>query len=273
MRVKVWKNTSTIDSFLDSRIDICDPEVAEYAIVGTRAFDQVHMPNLKAIFRCGVGVDNIDFKKWQSRGVPIHLPSANTKELIYEETANFTVASVLNGLYRWSGSVEDWSKKDRPSLQNRRLLVIGVGNIGKRVIEKMSNLVAVDSWDISSNTDEQLFGLLSLADVVSLHFPLTPENEGWFGERHLSAMKNSSVLVNTARGQLVDEDHLLKEIGSGRLRAVFDVFWEEPYRGPLAAFHPEGFLMTPHIASHSLEFIQNLAADFFDLISDRFPDG
>ena len=69
-------------------------------------------------------------------------------------------------------------------------------------------------------------------------------------------MKNNSVLINTARGAIVDEDALYEEIRSNRLRAAFDVFWQEPYTGKLKEFHPNRFLMSPHVASTCSGFLE-----------------
>lgn len=79
-------------------------------------------------------------------------------------------------------------------------------------------------------------------------------------------MKDGAAVVNTARGPIVDEDALYSELRGGRLRAAFDVFWQEPYNGKLAALHPEPFFMTPHVASTCEEFLEGLAEDFEEFL-------
>ena len=69
-------------------------------------------------------------------------------------------------------------------------------------------------------------------------------------------MKTGAVLINTARGAIVDEEALYDEIKSGRLRAAFDVYWQEPYRGKLKEFYPDRFYMTPHVASTCSSFLK-----------------
>ena len=81
-------------------------------------------------------------------------------------------------------------------------------------------------------------------------------------------MKNDAILVNTARGAIVDEDALYKEIKSDRLKAAFDVFWEEPYRGKLMEFHPHRFFMTPHVASNCVEFSESCRKNLDELIAE-----
>ena len=81
-------------------------------------------------------------------------------------------------------------------------------------------------------------------------------------------MKDGSVLVNTSRGAIVDEDALFIEINKNRLRAAFDVYWQEPYNGKLKKFYPDNFFMTPHVASTSNGFLHGCRKDFDSLVSD-----
>ena len=81
-------------------------------------------------------------------------------------------------------------------------------------------------------------------------------------------MKDGAVLINTARGATVDEDALFKEIEAFRLRAAFDVYWQEPYQGKLKQFHPDRIYMTPHVASTCSGFIEGCRNDLNILIED-----
>lgn len=261
----IWKNTSTLDHFLPETAINPTPHLATLAIVGASEFDLEEMPNLKAVFRCGVGTDNIDFEACAERGIQVALPSQKSQNIIFEETANFAVKCILDGLYRWQGDIDDWSKKDRAGLKSRQVLLLGQGNIGRRVRQKLAPLVTVNSWDPAIDSAKQLEPSLNEAEVVSLHMPLNVKTRGWFDADMLNNLKDGSVIVNTARGPIVDELDLLREIKSGRLRAIFDVFWREPYQGPLKEYHPSRFVMSPHIASHCKEFVESLAADFRNL--------
>ena len=99
-------------------------------------------------------------------------------------------------------------------------------------------------------------------------FLKSSENISFINEEKLSWMKNGSVLINTARGEIVDEDALFQEVASNRLSAAFDVFWQETYEGKLIGFHPESFYMTPHIASTCNEFLSGCKSDLDQLIAD-----
>ena len=75
-------------------------------------------------------------------------------------------------------------------------------------------------------------------------------------------MKGGAILVNTARGPIVDEDALYKALQKKHIKAIFDVFWQEPYRGKVLEFSPNQFLVTPHVASTCIEFVESCAQDF-----------
>jgi D-3-phosphoglycerate dehydrogenase len=136
------------------------------------------------------------------------------------------------------------------------------------VVSKMQRLADVCTYDSATDPPEKLTELLPTVDCVSLHIPLTAETEGWVDARWLAQLSDGTALVNTARGKIVDETALLAEVNSGRLAAAFDVYWQEPYRGQLRTHHPEGFLMSPHVASTNAAFLKSLAEDFLQFIGE-----
>ena len=111
-------------------------------------------------------------------------------------------------------------------------------------------------------------------------YGLTPEIEGgqfitgkfedtlpnFFSKERLNLLKQGSILINTARANLVNEDDLYEIISEGNIKAAFDVFWEEPYEGKLLEFYPDSFFMSPHVASSSIEFFTGCKSDLDDLI-------
>ncbi len=268
-----WKNTNTLDDYYPAALVTVAPEQAEIAIIGSKSLDLEQFPGLKGLFKCGVGLDNVPFAECQARHIAVGLPGAETSNIIFEETANFTVYTILNQLYADSGDITSWKKNQRVSLNRKAVLVIGQGNIGSRVSNKLEQLVNVLRFDIQHQQKKDLYALLAAADLVSLHIPLTDATNGWFDADKLSVMKDGAILVNTARGQIVDESDLLKEIVNGRLRAAFDVFWKEPYTGPLKQFHPHRFFMTPHVASTCEQFLLGLATDLKKFVSELSGHG
>lgn len=271
--IKIWKNTSTLDNIVPVLTSTnTSPFDAELAVVGSKKFDIDSMPNLKAVFKCGVGMDNIDFDGCAGRAVRVVLPSAATVNIIYEETANFAVFLILERLYARVGNVLSWTKHPRPFLGRRVVLLIGQGNIGRRVKTKLEPLATVRSYDVAADSPEQLEPLMREADVVSLHIPLIEATRGWFDAKKLGWMRNGAILVNTARGPIVDEQALYAELNNGRLTAAFDVFWQEPYRGKLSTLPPDIFRMTPHVSSTCEDFLQALGRDLRLLIDEMEHD-
>ena len=263
--MKFWKNTATLDHLVPELLDTVDVAEAEIAVIGGKPLDLSSMPNLKAIFKCGVGVDNIPFEEAEKRSIEVILPSDQTKRYIFEETANFAVHLIIQALYRDLGSIEKWEKKQRPFLGDYKVLILGQGNIGKQVAEKLNPLVSVFTYDPLQNSEQELEELFKQSDVISLHIPLNEHTVSFVDEEKLSWMKDGATLVNTARGPIVNENALHNEIKNERLCAAFDVFWDEPYGGMLKAFHPDGFYMTPHVASNCSNFLEGLAEDFKNL--------
>ena len=262
MQLPIWTNTATLDGFIDGITTTAAPGDAQVALIGSKPLPLDEMPALRGIFRCGVGTDNIPFETCQARGIEVCLPSEGTVDIIHAETANFAVQRVLEMLYRDLGDVESWIKAPRPFLGTRRVLVVGTGKIGSQVAAKLNGLVEVVTYDAATNAPDDLALLLPTVDCVTLHVPLNDQTRGWVDAAWLSQLKDGAALVNTARGHVVDEAALLTEIESGRLVAAFDVYWQEPYHGPLRAFHPDHFLMSPHVASTCSTFLERLADDF-----------
>ena len=146
-------------------------------------------------------------------------------------------------------------------LGHKNVLVIGQGNIGKLVAHKLRELVNVLTYDPIFNEESELKDLISQSDVITLHIPLNSNTKGFIDKNKLALMKENASLINTSRGQIVDENALYQEMVKGRVFAAFDVFWNEPYNGILKSFYPERFYMTPHIASNCINFLEGLAMD------------
>jgi D-3-phosphoglycerate dehydrogenase len=146
--------------------------------------------------------------------------------------------------------------------------IVGMGNIGTQAARKWrgvcsANIIAYDplapkeAWaDIPHRRAAALQALVKEADVVTLHVPLLPSTRGLIGEKELSLMKYNAILVNTARGGLVDETALLEELKKGKLwGAVLDAMETEP---PTTAAYPEllsldNVILTPHIGASTVE--------------------
>ena len=264
----IWKNTATLDGFDDGLNFTQSKLEAEIVLMGSKPIDIAEFPNLKGIFRAGIGRDSVPQKEAKKKSIIIRYPSDKTINIIYEETANFTCGIIFRMLYQNLGTIDPWIKTPREQFSNKTLLVIGTGRIGRRVSELMSNFMCITTFDIMQNKDSELKGLITKADCVTIHIPKSNKNLSFIDAEKLSWMKSGGVLINTARGAIVDEEALYIELQSHRLKAAFDVYWEEPYKGKLKEFHPDSFYMTPHVASTCIGFLKGCRNDIIELIED-----
>jgi phosphoglycerate dehydrogenase-like enzyme len=217
-------------------------------------------PRLLLIQKIGVGVNTIDLDAAKSRGIAVcNLPGTNARAV-----AELTLAlmlAVLRRIPRFDAAMRqgDWSDSELQDgigeLGGRTVGLVGYGAIpqllapvlialGCRLIytSRAPRANALGEW-------RTLDWLLSEADVVSLHLPLNAETARLIDARALSHMKPDAVLINTARGGLVDQEALTDALTSGRLGgAGLDVFVHEPHDASEALFHLENVVLTPHIA-------------------------
>jgi phosphoglycerate dehydrogenase-like enzyme len=260
--VKIWSNTSTLDGLVNDLTFTTEPAEAAIALIGGKAIALPDLPKLRGIFKCGVGRDNVPETEAAARGIVVAFPSPETSAIIFEETATFACHLILAGLYLGAGDLGTWTKHSRTAQAQQLLLVVGAGNIGSRVARKMAAFMRVHTFDTATDAPEVLGRMIPQADCVTLHVPLTPATRGFWDDTRLATMKPGALLVNTARGALVDEAALHRHVAGGRLKAACDVFCQEPYRGPLVSLPADRFIATPHIASTCDQFLSGLAQDF-----------
>ncbi len=264
----IWKNTSTLDGYDDGLEFTNSKNKAQCALIGSKKINLDEFSNLKAIFRAGIGRDNVPEKEAKKKGILIRFPSKLTENVLFEETASFTCSLIFRMLYNNVGTLNPWLKNPRAKLSTQNLLIIGRGKIGSRVIDLMDPFIKLSTYDTLYNNNSDLKSLIQAADCISIHIPNTENNKSFFDSKKLSWMKNGATLINTARGPIVDEDALYEELKSKRLKAAFDVFWQEPYQGKLKKLYPEHFFMTPHIASTCSEFLLGCRNDLDELVKE-----
>ena len=262
----LWKNTKTLDELIDDIPQTDSKEKAKIALIGSKPMQLNEFPNLKGIFRVGVSTTNVPINEAKKRNIAISFPSKKTKNYIYEETAVFTCGLIFKSHYKNLGTINPWVKHNRIALTEKTLLIIGEGRIGGMVKEKMTPFLNILSYDPIKFPEIKLAPLLPNADYISIHIADTKENIGFIDSEKLSFMKDNAVLINTARGRIVDENALYDELKDERLFATFDVYWEEPYQGKLKIFYPDRFSMTPHVASTCNEFLTGSEQDLREFI-------
>ncbi|HEX5989675.1 MAG TPA: D-glycerate dehydrogenase [Solirubrobacterales bacterium] len=225
-------------------------------------------PQLRCVANVAVGYDNVDVAAAERRGVTV----TNTPGVLDDATADLTMALILAATRRLaegdrlvrSGRPWSWGMGFMlgSSLQGKRLGIVGLGGIGTRVAERARAFGMEIAYHSRRPSPAEatleaerlpLADLLAGSDVVSLHCPLTPETHHLIGADQLAAMKPSAVLVNAARGPIVDEAALAAALAEGRIAAAgLDVFEREPQVEP-GLLGLDNVVLTPHLGSATIE--------------------
>jgi len=242
-------------------------------------------PSLRVICATGVGYDHIDVEAATARGVAVCTSAGSNHQSVAELTLGLMVAvarQIAHGdrVLRRGG----WEPLVGPELWGKTLGIVGLGRIGKAVallarafgMRVIATDIVLDHTFGSVHHVEYvpLPKLLRLADVVSLHCPLTPATRGLMNERTFRLMKPTAYLINTARGPVVDEPALVQAIQSRQIAgAALDVFPDEPHIDAKLREAPN-VVLTPHIggsANEALERMMELALLNVTLVLEGAP--
>ncbi|MCH2456738.1 MAG: phosphoglycerate dehydrogenase [Henriciella sp.] len=242
--------------------------------------------NLKVIGRAGIGVDNIDIKAATAKGVVVmNTPFGNAVTTAEHAIAMMFAAARQIPAADQGTQAGKWPKKSfvGTELSYKTLGLIGCGNIGARVAERakglMMKVVAYDPFLTEERAIElgvekvDLDTLLARADVITLHTPLTEQTRNILSKEALAKAKKGLILVNCARGGLVDEAAVREMLDSGHLAAAaFDVFAEEPAKENVL-FGAPNFIATPHLGAATVEAQENVALQVAEQMSDYLLSG
>jgi phosphoglycerate dehydrogenase-like enzyme len=232
-------------------------EVAFYVLPymkGTAVLDKVpDMPRLEVVQTLTAGYEDV------LPLLPDRVTLCNAAGLHDTSTAELAVALALA-----SGRHLDWFARDqvpgtwdqRPgrSLADQRVLIVGYGHIGAAIEARLQGFEVASVTRVSRRGRTGPPALLPEADVVFVTAPHTPQTEGLFGPRHLGLLPDGALLVNVARGRLVDTAALLTELSSGRITAALDVTDPEPLPAGHPLWHAPGVLISPHVGGASSAF-------------------
>ncbi|HET9951391.1 MAG TPA: hydroxyacid dehydrogenase [Candidatus Eisenbacteria bacterium] len=223
-------------------------------------------PRLRWVGRAGAGLDTIDVAAAKERGIEVmNVPGANS--IAVAELVFGLLLSLFRRLPEADASLRrgEWlkSKLMGRELRGKTLGIVGVGKIGREVAKRAAAfemkcvgydpLVAADAMRAAGVEPATLERLLAQSDVVSLHLPVTPETKKMFDAARIASMKKGAVLVNAARGDLMDEPALLEALQSGQLAgAALDVFAVEP-AGANPLFALPNVVASPHIGASTRE--------------------
>lgn len=219
---------------------------------------------LKLISNYGVGYNNIDIRYAREKGIAV----SNTPQSVCNPTAELTMALMLSAARRVA-ECDRRIRKEKEAmwgtmrnlgfgLEGKTLGIIGMGNIGKNVARKaeafgMKIIYHNQRSEISGYQRTDLDNLLKEADFISIHTPLTPETRHLIGKQELSLMKKTAILINTARGAVIDE-HALAEILSRQeiAGAALDVFESEPHITE-QLYRLDNVILLPHIGTGTID--------------------
>lgn len=238
--------------------------------------------SLQVIGRAGVGIDNIDIDEATRRGiVVINAPAANTYATV--ELAFALLLGSARRIPEADASMRSgqWKRKELRGTQlaGKTMGVVGVGRVGGEMAHRAQSfgmrVLAHDPYVTEERRNElaldmkPLEELLRAANIVTLHVPLTDENRGLIGRNEIASMPAGAILINAARGGLVDEEALAEALVSGHLSAAgIDVFEMEPLPDDSPLREAPNLVMTPHIGASTFEAQREVSRQIAVFIRD-----
>lgn len=275
--------------------DFYEPEalkeaVKKYDVLVVRSATKVREPHidaaldtgkLKLVIRGGVGVDNIDVKYAESKGITVR----NTPRASSDAVAELALAHMLSvarfiSVAGHTMREGKWEKKAYKGIEltGRTVGIVGYGRIGQALGKRCQalgmNVLAYDIFKVPELVCDtmkyvELDELLAKSDIISLHVPSLP-GQPFVNAESIAKMKDGVILINTSRGTNVDEDALLQALESGKVYgAGLDVFAEEPAKNVALYSHPH-VSSTPHIGASTVEAQKRIGAEIVDIICKEF---
>lgn len=258
--------------------------IPDFEVVVVRSATKVTRPvieagkKLKLIVRAGIGLDNIDVAAAKEKGIEVANTPAATSISVAEHTLGLMIGAVRHhGPANLSMKQHKWEKKafTGTELYGKTLGIIGFGRIGtevaKRALAFGMNILAYDVIEIKTDLPVKqvsLDELLKQADIITLHVPKTPKPI--LGEAEFAMMKDGVVIVNVARGGVVDEKALLQALNSGKVRAAaLDVFEKEPPEDFSLIDHPK-VTATPHLGASAEEGQKRAGLEVVRILKEKF---
>ncbi|MFJ4499331.1 2-hydroxyacid dehydrogenase [Streptomyces sp. NPDC088864] len=225
------------------------------------------MRGVQVVQTLSAGIDHVEPGLAQ---LPAGVRLCNAKGVHEASTAELTLALILASLRGFPGFVhgqddEEWRSGFYPALADKSVLIVGYGSIGAAIEDRLAPFECAWVARVARSARTTARGpvhaindlpaLLPEADVVVLATPLNPATQGLAGADFLAAMRDGALLVNVARGPVVDTEALLAELASGRLHAALDVTDPEPLPSGHPLWHAPNVLITPHVGGSTSAFL------------------
>ena len=240
---------------------------------------------LKIIVKFGVGMDNIDIEYCKEKGIMADRCTGSNSRSVAEHALTLMLANCKN-LYEGIKETKNhsWSKLSGTEIYGKTLGIIGFGAIGKHLANMANalgmNVLCYDAYPINevdalgvNARISDLDTIYAVSDFISVHVPLNDETRGMISLHEMKKMKSSCVLINTARGGIVDEDALYTALSEGIIKAAcFDVFSLEPPKGDEKLLDLDNFYLTPHCAASTKEADLNTCKIATDILLKRLEE-
>ncbi|NIM90090.1 MAG: 3-phosphoglycerate dehydrogenase [Candidatus Aminicenantes bacterium] len=236
--------------------------------------------SLEIIVRAGIGLDNIDVEAAEEKGIQVANTPAATSVSVAEHTFGLMIATVRHhGRCNLSMKLHKWEKKafSGTELYEKTLGIIGFGRIGQEVAKRAfafgMKIITYDIVEVQTDLDVQQVsweGLLSQADVITLHLPLTEKTKHMISDKEFEKMKEGVIIINASRGGTIDEQALLRALQSGKVRAAaLDVFENEPPEDFSLIDHPN-VIATPHVGAAAKEGQKRAGLEVVKILKEKF---
>jgi phosphoglycerate dehydrogenase-like enzyme len=260
-------------------LETADVGIIDVEPYGEEIFRRIHN-SCKLLIRFGVGYDMVDLKAASSYGIAVaRTTGANT--LGVAEMAFSLIMALRRKLKYFDHAVsrEDWGKVIVRETIQSTIGIVGFGAIGQALAKLFNGWdCTIIAHDPSPNVQlmkergiipVSLEELFQRSDVISLHVPYTPDTHHLVGEKLINSMKRDAVIVNTSRGNIIDEDALAKALKEGRIGgAGLDVFAREPLPGDSPLIGLENIVLSPHVSSQTQESLGRIYRMAIDIASD-----
>jgi D-3-phosphoglycerate dehydrogenase len=208
-------------------------------------------------------MDNVDLKAVDEKGIKVFKTKTNPAPAVAELVLGLMI-DVVRNISKSSYELKkgEWKKHMGSLLQGKTLGIIGLGNIGKALVKLVRGFgFKVIAYDLFQDEDFmkeyditycELNTLMQDSDIISLHLSLSDKTQKLVNKDRLALMKQDAILINTSRGEIIDEEALFAALKSNKLAgAGLDVFEQEPYTGPLTELN--NIVITPHIGAYAKE--------------------
>ncbi|MCA9577983.1 MAG: phosphoglycerate dehydrogenase [Polyangiales bacterium] len=242
--------------------------------------------NLRVVGRAGIGVDNVNIPAASKRGIVVmNTPTGNAVTTAEHAISLMTALArkIPQAVASMKAGAWEKTKFEGREMTNKTLGVIGLGNIGRIVVSRAQGLhmkvIGMDpvmTKEKAASLGVELVGfdeLLERSDFITLHVPLTPETKDLFNAAAFAKMKTGAMLINAARGGIVDELALKDALESGKLGgAALDVFVKEPIPADHPLINVENALLTPHLGASTAEAQERVAVEIAQQVAEYLKD-